>query len=44
MEHVCLVCGHIHDEATEGDWETLPSDFVCPDCGCGREDYEEIII
>jgi rubredoxin len=44
MEHVCLVCGHIHDEATEGTWDTLSSDFVCPECGCGREDYEEIII
>ena len=31
-EHVCLVCGHIHDEETEGKWETLPEDFECPEC------------
>jgi rubredoxin-NAD+ reductase len=43
MEHVCLVCGHIHDEATEGKWDTLPDDFTCPECGCGREDYEDMI-
>jgi rubredoxin len=39
-EHVCLVCGHIHDDETEGQWETLPEDFECPECGCGKEDYE----
>jgi len=44
MEHVCLVGGHIHDEAAEGTWDSLPDTFTCPECGCGREDYEEIII
>ena len=39
MEHVCIVCGHVHDEETEGKWDTLPEDFVCPDCGVGKEDY-----
>ena len=36
--YLCL-CGHEHDE-TEGQWETLPEDFECPECGCGKEDYE----
>jgi len=40
--YVCVVCGHEHDEATEGQWEELPEDFVCPECGCGKEDYEVI--
>jgi rubredoxin len=44
VEHVCVVCGHVHDEETEGAWSTLSDDFVCPDCGCGREDYEQVII
>ena len=35
MEHVCVVCGHIHDEATEGKWDELPEDFLCPECGVG---------
>lgn len=38
--HVCVVCGHEHDEETEGYWNRLPDDFVCPECGCGKEDYE----
>jgi rubredoxin len=37
--HVCVVCGHEHDDATEGLWHELPEDFVCPECGCGKEDY-----
>jgi rubredoxin len=40
--HVCVVCGHEHDEALEGVWNELPEDFVCPECGCGKEDYEVI--
>jgi rubredoxin len=39
MEYVCVVCGHVHDEETEGKWDTLPEDFVCPDYGVGKEDY-----
>ena len=34
--YVCTICGYIHDE------EELPSDFVCPICKHGREDFEEI--
>jgi rubredoxin len=40
--YVCVVCGHEHDEETEGAWNTLPDDFVCPECGCGKEDYESV--
>jgi len=43
MEHVCIVCGHIHDEATEGKWDELPDDFVCPDCGVLKVDYDEVV-
>jgi rubredoxin len=42
MEHVCIVCGHVHDEELEGNWDELSSDFVCPECGVGKEDYETI--
>lgn len=41
-QHVCVVCGHIHDDDMEGIWEDLPDNFVCPECGCGKEDYETI--
>lgn len=39
-EYVCVICGHIHDENTEGKWEELPEDFMCPECGGLKQDYE----
>jgi rubredoxin-NAD+ reductase len=39
QQHICVVCGHIHDEAVEGAWEDLSDDFTCPECGVGKEDY-----
>jgi rubredoxin len=35
--YVCVVCGHEHDEAVEGAWQDLPDDFLCPECGCGKD-------
>ena len=32
----CILCGYIY----EG--EELPPDFVCPICGAGVEDFEEV--
>ena len=40
--HVCVICGHIHDEELEGEWHTLPDDFTCPECGCSKDDYESV--
>ena len=34
--YVCKICGYVY----EGD--TLPSDFICPLCKHGAEDFEEI--
>ncbi|MEE8056985.1 MAG: FAD-dependent oxidoreductase [Pseudomonadales bacterium] len=49
----CIVCGWVYDEA-EGDpdsgiapgtkWEDIPEDWLCPDCGVGKEDFEMIEI
>ena len=45
----CIVCGWIYDEAEglpeEGippgtKWEDVPHDWVCPDCGVGKEDFD----
>jgi rubredoxin len=45
----CVVCGFIYDEAEglpdEGippgtRWEELPDDWLCPDCGVGKEDFD----
>jgi len=47
----CIVCGWVYDEAKgwpdEGippgtRWEDVPADFLCPDCGVGKEDFELI--
>jgi rubredoxin len=47
----CIVCGWIYDEAVgyadEGiapgtAWEDVPADFVCPECGVSKEDFEMI--
>ena len=47
----CIVCGWIYDEAEgyedEGIapgtlWQDVPEDFVCPECGVGKEDFEMI--
>ena len=47
----CDVCGYIYDPA-EGDssagiepgtsFEDLPEDWVCPDCGVGKEDFTRL--
>ena len=41
-QHICVVCGHVHDEAVEDKWDELPDDFTCPDCGVGKDEYEMI--
>ena len=43
-QHVCVICGHVHDDATEGKWEELDDNFLCPECGCGKEDYETVTV
>jgi len=47
----CTVCGYIYDPA-EGDptqniepgtaFADLPDDWVCPECGVGKDMFEEI--
>ena len=47
----CIVCGLIYDEklgwpddgiAPGTRWEDVPEDWLCPDCGVGKEDFELI--
>ncbi|WP_439106495.1 FAD-dependent oxidoreductase [Congregibacter sp.] len=47
----CIVCGLVYDEAKgwveDGiapgtRWEDVPEDWLCPDCGVGKEDFELI--
>jgi rubredoxin-NAD+ reductase len=47
----CIVCGLVYDEAKGWPddgiapgtrWEDVPEDWLCPDCGVGKEDFELI--
>ena len=47
----CIVCGWIYDEAEGCEeenvapgtrWEDVPEDFVCPECGVSKEDFQMI--
>ena len=50
-KYLCVICGHIYDEA-KGDpdsnippntlWKDVPEDWCCPDCGATKDDYELI--
>ena len=31
-------------DSTQNSWEDVPEDWVCPDCGVGKEDFEMIEI
>ncbi len=47
----CLVCGYVYDPE-EGDpdsgvapgtpFEAIPDDWVCPDCGAGKDMFEKL--
>lgn len=48
---LCIICGLIYDEAkgwpADGiapgtRWEDVPDDWLCPDCGVGKADFEMI--
>ena len=48
-KYVCINCGYIYDPE-EGDrlngiepgtsFEALPDNWVCPDCGVGKDEFE----
>ncbi len=50
---MCAVCAWVYDE-TKGSpedsiepgtkWEDVPEDWVCPDCGVGKSDFEMVEI
>ena len=51
-EYRCTVCGYIYDPA-KGDpdggiaagtaFSDLPDDWVCPECGVGKDLFEKIL-
>ena len=50
-KYKCTVCGYIYDPAagdpTQGinpgrSFESLPGNWICPDCGVGKDMFEKI--
>ncbi len=50
-KYKCNVCGYVYDPEigdADGDiqpgtpFEELPDDWVCPVCGAGKDDFEEV--
>lgn len=50
-KYICTVCGYIYDPEI-GDidsgvkagtvFEDIPEDWVCPECGAAKEDFEPL--
>lgn len=52
-EYVCVVCGFVYDEAAglpeEGfppgtRWADVPDNWVCPECGATKEEFEMVAV
>jgi rubredoxin len=52
-KYMCVVCGFIYDEelgwedddiAAGTKWDDVPDNWICPDCGVGKEDFEMVEI
>lgn len=50
-KYICVVCGWVYSEEhgapddgiTPGTrWEDVPDDWVCPDCGATKDDFEMV--
>jgi len=42
QKYQCMACGWIYDPAENNNipFEELPDDFVCPECGVGKDIFE----
>lgn len=43
--HVCVVCGWEYEGSELDDgtpWHDLHSEFECPECGVGKQDFEVV--
>jgi len=51
-KYICIICGLIYDEekglpdegiAPGTRWEDVPEDWLCPDCGVGKTEFELVV-
>jgi rubredoxin len=40
---ICTVCGYVYDPKENNNvlFEKLPKDWVCPECGVGKDQFEK---
>ena len=43
-KYMCTVCQYVYDPAEHDNvaFEDLPDDYVCPECGAGKDLFEEM--
>ncbi len=51
MIYICVLCGFVYEQ-NKGlpepsvdpgkPWDELPADWHCPECGAGKENFDEI--
>ena len=41
----CKVCGYIYDPAENNSvaFKDLPEDWICPECGVSKDQFEEVL-
>ena len=44
QKYICEVCGYIYDPAENNNisFEDLPSDWLCPQCGAGKDQFSPV--
>ncbi len=49
--YICVICGYVYNEeegcpddgiAAGTKWQDVPLNWVCPECGAGKEDFEMV--
>lgn len=43
-KYICVVCGYVYDPKENNNvaFGDLPDDWVCPECGVGKDQFEEV--
>ncbi|MDY6994490.1 MAG: rubredoxin [Pseudomonadota bacterium] len=53
QSYMCVVCGFIYEEekglpedgfSPGTRWEDIPEDWICPECGVGKSEFERVVV
>ena len=44
QKYICKICGYIYDPKQNNDvsFKDLPAEWVCPECGVGKDQFEPL--